>query len=164
MSPSRVQLADLHLCPTTMPLLQNTQLTPCPPGTPILPTFTTISSLHHAHTSALQPPTPNLNRALSLSQHIAIAESHPSLSFPATSINLPPSILSYARTKEAATEPAPSEPFETWLTRAWSTPQPSRETSANTVGKQSRKSSRSGSSQKSKRPTPLGEDPRGPST
>lgn len=130
-------------------------------GIPIVPILTTRSSLLHNHALALQVN--NSNKALSLAQHIAIAEAHPALNFPLTSINLPSSILSYAET--AGTGPAPSEPFEEWLTRAWSTPQPtpaptSARASANTSGKRSSKSSRSGSSQKSKKPTPLGEDPR----
>ncbi|KAK5941566.1 hypothetical protein PMZ80_005514 [Knufia obscura] len=127
------------------------------PGTPIVPTFTTREALLHNHASAIQAN--NTNQALSLAQHIAIAEAHPALNFPVTSINLPASILPYVY--GSGPEPTTSELFEVWLARAWSTPQPTpAPSSANTSGKQSGKSSRSGSGQLSKEATPLGENPR----
>lgn len=97
----------------------------------------------------------NANEALAMSQYIAVAQEHPAVSFPLESINLLPDVLSSVQTP--GTEPGPLEPFETWLLRVWSSPLPSASStraSANTSGKKSGYSSRSGSSQKSKRSTP----------
>lgn len=97
----------------------------------------------------------NANEALAISQHIAVAQAHPAVSFPLSSINLLPDILSSVQTP--GSEPVPLELFESWLLRVWSSPMPSASStraSANTSGKKSGYSSRSGSSQKSKRSTP----------
>lgn len=122
-----------------------------------MPQFTTPSSLNHALANAEQKlqPSASSNRVLSISRTLAVAEFHPSLNFPRSEINLAPDVLAFART--AGNEPEPSEGFEEWLTQAWATPTaptPSARASANTSGKNSGVSSRSGSSQKSKRPTP----------
>lgn len=126
-------------------------------GSPILRSFTNAASLNHALVNAEQKLHPNANssRVLSISRALAVAEFHPAIYFPPSEINLTPEVLAFARS--AGSEPAPSERFEEWLTQAWSTPTaptPSARASANTSGKNSGLSSRSGSSQKSKRPTP----------
>lgn len=126
-------------------------------GLPILRQRTTPASLKHALANAEQTLHPNANssRVLSISRTLAVAEFHPSLNFQATEINLTPEVLAFGQV--AGNEPAACEGFEEWLTQAWTRPMaptPSARASANTSGKSSGISSRSGSSQKSKRPTP----------
>lgn len=122
-------------------------------GAPLIVNLTTPAALVHAFEAAQQKG--NANEALAISQHIAVAQAHPAVSFPVTDINILPDVLALAQIP--TTEPGLLEPFEPWLLRAWSTPIPSASStraSANTSGKKSGYSSRSGSSQKSKRSTP----------
>lgn len=120
-------------------------------GTPILPSFTNSASLLHAYEAAQQAG--DDNKALSISQHIAVAQAHPALNFSSTEVNLPAEILAFAQM--SGTEPAPCERFETWLLQALHTPTPpasstGQRLSATASGKTSGKTSRSGSSQKSR--------------